>query len=364
MRYDLRNNLTQLPLGFMVEFARTGALIEADTPGGDPRARLGASIARALRRAAEQRAGRAGHRLGRLALMGDRDADSLREVSHGQKFETAPKTLADLVCEQAARTPDALAVVYQSSRLTYRDINEASNRMAHWLIERGIGSEDRVAVLLDKSADLVVTALGVAKAGAVYVPVDPTYPQDRLAFILGDCDAKLVLREPVGELPGYRADDPTDADRVRPLRPDNTAYLIYTSGTTGLPKGVAVPHRPVAEYFVWFKGEYARRRRRPAAAGRLASFDVSIAEIFGMLGCGARMVIPRPGGLNDIGYLTDLLHAEGITANAFRAVTTRTLPVAARRQPMAHVAAGAHRRRAAARRGGRQVPRHVRRAAA
>ncbi|OYL17938.1 AMP-binding protein, partial [Streptococcus pneumoniae] len=95
--------------------------------------------------------------------------------------------------------------------------------------------------LLDKSPDLIVTALGVVKSGAVYVPVDPSYPQDRLDFILADCDAKLVLRTPVRELAGYRSDDPTDADRIRPLRPDNTAYLIYTSGTTGLPKGVAVP---------------------------------------------------------------------------------------------------------------------------
>jgi mycobactin peptide synthetase MbtE len=316
-RYDLRNNLTQLPLGFMVEFDRTGALVEAEhlVEILDP-----ALVRQLLEHFAvllDNALAEPDTALGRLALLDEPDADWLRGVSHGEKFDTAPKTLADLVCQQAARTPDALAVVYQNSRLTYRDINEASNRMAHWLIERGIGSEDRVAVLLDKSADLVVTALGVAKAGAVYVPVDPSYPEDRLEFILGDCDAKLVLREPVGELLGYRADDPTDADRVRPLGPDNTAYLIYTSGTTGLPKGVAVPHRPVAEYFVWFRGEYGVDSSDRLLQVASPSFDVSIAEIFGMLACGARMVIPRPGGLNDIGYLTDLLHDEGITAMHF-----------------------------------------------
>ena len=82
--------------------------------------------------------------------------------------------------DRPAGTPDAIAVVYEGRRYSYREINEAANRLAHWLIEQGIGTEDRVAVLLDKSPDLVVTALGIAKSGAVYVPVDPTYPQDRL----------------------------------------------------------------------------------------------------------------------------------------------------------------------------------------
>lgn len=126
-----------------------------------------------------------------------------------------------------------------------------------------------------------------------------------------------MLRTPVRELAGYRSDDPTDADRIRPLRPDNTAYLIYTSGTTGLPKGVAVPHRPVAEYFVWFKGEYDVDDTDRLLQVASPSFDVSIAEIFGTLACGARMVIPRPGGLTDIGYLTALLRDEGITAMHF-----------------------------------------------
>src|SRR6185312_9733903 len=134
--------------------------------------------------------------------------------------------------------------------------NETANRLAHWLIEQGIGTEDRVAVLLEKSPELVITAIGIVKAGAVYLPVDPTYPEDRLTYILGDSDPSVVLREPVSGLADYSTADPTDADRVRPLRPDNTAYLIYTSGSTGLPKGVPVSHRPIAEYFVWFGGDY------------------------------------------------------------------------------------------------------------
>ncbi len=316
-RYDLRSNLTQLPLGFMVEFDSTGALVEAEHLLEILEPALARQLLDHFAVLLDDALAHPDTPLARLALLGDADADWLRAVSRGAAFDTAPRTLADLVSEQAARTPDAVAVVYEGRRLTYRTINEAANRLAHWLIQQGIGPEDRVAVLLDKSPDLVVTALGIAKSGAVYVPVDPTYPRDRLDFILEDCEAKLVLREPVGDLAAQRTDDPTNADRVRPLRPDNTAYLIYTSGTTGLPKGVAVPHRPVAEYFVWFKGEYGVDHTDRLLQVASPSFDVSIAEIFGTLACGARMVIPRPGGLGDIGYLTALLRDEGITAMHF-----------------------------------------------
>ncbi|WP_066914064.1 non-ribosomal peptide synthetase, partial [Mycobacterium interjectum] len=316
-RYDLRSNLTQLPLGFMIEFESAGALVEAEHLLEILEPALARQMLDHFAVLLDDALAHPDKPLAGLALLGGADADWLRAVSRGESFDTAPTTLADLVSEQAARTPDAVAVVYEGRRLTYRAINEAANRLTHWLIEQGIGSEDRVAVLLDKSPELIVTAVGIAKSGAVYVPVDPTYPRDRLEFILEDCDAKLVLREPVGDLAAYRADDPADADRVRPLRPDNTAYLIYTSGTTGLPKGVAVPHRPVAEYFVWFKGEYGVDHTDRLLQVASPSFDVSIAEIFGTLACGARMVIPRPGGLSDIGYLTALLRDQGITAMHF-----------------------------------------------
>ena len=189
--------------------------------------------------------------------------------------------------------------------------------MAHWLIGQGIGTEDRVAVLLDKSPELVITALGILKAGAVYLPVDPTYPDDRLAFILDDAAAKLVLREPVTGLADYPATAPESDELVRPLSPNNTAYLIYTSGSTGLPKGVPVPHAPIAEYFVWFGEEYRVDETDRLLQVASPSFDVSMGEIFGTLICGARLVIPRPDGLRDIGYLTELLRREGITSMHF-----------------------------------------------
>ncbi|MDZ4269382.1 MAG: amino acid adenylation domain-containing protein, partial [Mycobacterium sp.] len=316
-RAELRAHLTYLPLGIMIEFDSAGIDVELEHLVEIIEPRLAKQLIDHYAVLLDSALARPDTPLSRLELMSAEDADWLREMSHGEEFRTPPATLTDLVEAQVARTPDATAVVYEGRHYTYREINEEANRVAHWLIGHGIGAEDRVAVLLDKSPELVVTALGVLKAGAVYLPVDPTYPQDRLDFILGDCDAKLTVREPVTGLDGYRCDDPTDTDRVRPLRPDNTAYLIYTSGSTGLPKGVPVPHRPVAEYFVWFKGDYQVDGSDRLLQVASPSFDVSIAEVFGTLACGARLVIHRPDGLRDIGYLTELLRTEGITAMHF-----------------------------------------------
>lgn len=316
-RAEFRGHLTQLPLGFMVEFDAHGATVEAEYLIEI----IDSALARQLLRHYEVLLTAAladpDQELSALELMGPEDSAWLREASTGERFETPAATLTALIEAQVRRTPDAVAVAYEGRHYTFGELNAEANRLAHWLIGQGIGPEDRVAVMLDKSPELVITALGVIKAGAVYVPIDPTYPEDRLLFILGDCDPKLVIREPIAGLDDQSTQNPTDADRPRPFTADSTAYLIYTSGSTGLPKGVPVPHRPVAEYFVWFVDEYQVNADERLLQVASPSFDVSIAEVFGMLACGARLVIPRPGGLNDIGYLTDLLQNEGITSMHF-----------------------------------------------
>lgn len=322
VRADYRGKIAQLPLGIMVEAGGShdgGALIEAeylhdvlDEALVDQLLRhlvqlLGAAVAQPQAAVSE------------LDMLGDDDRHWLEAASRGPNFSAAPTTLGALVADRAALTPDAIAVVDDDGRYTYAEINARANRIAHHLIAAGIGTEDKVAVLFGRSVDLVVTALGIAKAGAAYVPVDPEYPADRIEFILGDARAALVMREPLTpEALADRPDtDPTDADRVRPLRPDNLAYLIYTSGSTGLPKGVEVSHVPITEYLTWFGDEYAIDDTDVLLQVASPSFDVSIGELFGTLGNGARLVIPRPDGLRDIGYLTDLLQREGVTAMHF-----------------------------------------------
>ncbi|MBO0864610.1 MAG: amino acid adenylation domain-containing protein, partial [Mycobacterium sp.] len=319
-RDELRSQFSQLPLNFMVEPSRDGAggaLVEAEYLVEVLDAPLARQLLEHYAVLLDGALTDPDRQLSALPLMSDADLEWLRQAASGEEFSTPATTLPALVTERATLSPDAVAVVYEGRHYSYREINEEANRLARWLIERGIGTEDRVAVLLDKSPELVITALGVVKAGAVYLPVDPTYPEDRLSFILNDAEAKLVVREAVTDLAGYSPADPAPDELVRPLRPNNTAYLIYTSGSTGLPKGVPVPHAPIAEYFVWFGPAYQVDETDRLLQVASPGFDVSIAEIFGPLICGGRLVIPRPDGLRDIGYVTDLLYSEGITSMHF-----------------------------------------------
>ncbi|HXY66184.1 MAG TPA: amino acid adenylation domain-containing protein, partial [Mycobacterium sp.] len=315
-RAELRGHFSQLPLSLMIEVpgADGGALVEAEYLVEVLDRGLVEQLLRHYAVLLDNALADPDTSLSACGVMSEADAEWLRRVSSGEDFATPAATLPALVTQRATLSPDAVAVVYEGRQYSYREIDEEANRMAHWLIEQGIGTEDRVAVLLDKSPELVTTALGILKAGAVYLPVDPTYPGDRLAFILGDAAATLVLQEPVTGLAHYPATAP---DLIRPLSPENTAYLIYTSGSTGLPKGVPVPHAPIAEYFVWFGEEYRVDETDRLLQVASPSFDVSIGEIFGTLICGARLVIPRPDGLRDVGYLTELLRREGITSMHF-----------------------------------------------
>lgn len=318
-RGELRSQFSQSPLSLTVEPARThaGAVVEAEYLVDVLDAPLVQQMLAHYAVLLDSALADPDLELAALNLMSDADVGWLRKVSTGEEFSTPATTLPALVGERAARCPHAVAVVYEGRQYSYREINEDANRLAYWLIEQGIGTEDRVAVLFNQSPGLVITALGVLKAGAVYLPIDPAYHEDRLSFILEDAAAKLVLREPVTDLARYPSTNPAADQLVRALHPSNTAYLVYTSGSTGLPKGVLVQHAPIAEYFVWFGDEYQVSERDRLLQVASLGFDVSVAEIFGTLICGARLVIPRPDALRDIEYLTDLLYREGITTMHF-----------------------------------------------
>ncbi|MQY03017.1 non-ribosomal peptide synthetase [Actinomadura macrotermitis] len=226
-----------------------------------------------------------------------RDFTVLRPGEHRTVVETwnatdAPVpagTLAAAFEARAAGQPAAPAVEFADERLTYAELDAAANRLARHLAGRGIGPEDLVAVVLPRSLDLVVALLGVVKAGAGYLPIDPGYPAARIDSMIEDAGPAAVLTElpvltgPAGPL--------TDAERVRPLLPAHPAYVIYTSGSTGRPKGVVVPQRNVVSLI-----ETAGRRfgLGPGDVWSLfhsASFDFSVWEIWGALLLGGRLVV-------------------------------------------------------------------------
>ncbi|MGV9856646.1 amino acid adenylation domain-containing protein, partial [Streptomyces sp. NPDC003442] len=252
-------------------------------------------------------------------------------------------TLAELFEAQVRRTPDALAVVGAEHGLTYAELEERGNRLAHELIARGIGPEDLVGVAMERSVELMAVLLAVVKAGAGYLPIDPRYPARRIAFMLADARPRLVLctggteavlgaggteaalgadtpprlvldaPEVTAALATRPATAPGDADRVRPRRLAHPAYVIYTSGSTGTPKGVVVTHGGVgslaASHITRFGSGPGARVLQFASP----SFDAAFAEFCTALPAGATLVMADRDMLPPYGSLADVAAEFGVT---------------------------------------------------
>jgi amino acid adenylation domain-containing protein/non-ribosomal peptide synthase protein (TIGR01720 family) len=195
-------------------------------------------------------------------------------------------------------TPAAEAVVCRDRSLTYAELDRRANRLAHTLLDAGVRAQDPVAVLLERDVDLAVALFGVLKAGAVHVPMDPSYPADRLAFMLGDIAPAAVVSASDGEYtvpvvhPGrLSAADSDPADARRGLTPDSLAYVIYTSGTTGRPKGVAVPHRGLPSLVALQEDVVGIRTGERYLHFASTSFDVAYWQFFLPLLSGGTSVI-------------------------------------------------------------------------
>ncbi|MCW3816571.1 amino acid adenylation domain-containing protein, partial [Micromonospora sp. DR5-3] len=245
-----------------------------------------------------------------------------------------PATLPQLLARQVAATPDATAVVFEGTSLTFRELDEASNRLARLLLAYGAGPERFVAVAVPRSLELVLALWAVLKAGAAYLPVDPDYPADRIAYLLDDARPALLLttRATAALAAGSLVLDTdevrqavaqhspaalTDADRAGPLRPTHPAYLIYTSGSTGRPKGVVVPHQGIVNRLLWMQHEYRLTPADRVLQKTPSGFDVSVWEFFWATIVGATLVVARPEGHKDPAYLAGLIRAERVTTLHF-----------------------------------------------
>ncbi|MFK0132134.1 amino acid adenylation domain-containing protein [Streptomyces rubiginosohelvolus] len=243
-------------------------------------------------------------------------------------------SVLDRFARAAADHPDAPALTHEGDTLTYAELDARTNALARLLISYGVGPEDRVALLLPRSATLVEAVLAVAKTGAAYVPVDPAHPQDRIGWTLQDAAPALVLTDTVtaGRTPAActapvlvlddrtttdrwqrQPDRPvTDADRPTPLRQDNAAYLIYTSGSTGRPKGVVVTGRNLARLF----DATAEDAFGPDDVWTLFhsyAFDFSVWEMWGALLHGGRLVVVPHTVTRSPDEFLSLLHRERVT---------------------------------------------------
>ncbi|MET9608864.1 amino acid adenylation domain-containing protein [Streptomyces sp. NPDC006512] len=219
--------------------------------------------------------------------------------------------LAETVSRRARATPGALAVVAEDLTLTYGELEARANRLAHWLVGRGVRPESLVAVRLPRSADLVVALLAVLKAGAAYLPIDPDHPRSRIDHILDDARPALVLDADAlagADLSGR----PDSAPAVR-VAPDNTAYVIYTSGSTGNPKGVAIPHGALANFLATMGRRVPLSPADRWLAVTTVSFDIAALELYLPLVSGAAVVLASKDTVTDPSAVVAAMRRHGVT---------------------------------------------------
>ncbi|MFI6069955.1 non-ribosomal peptide synthase/polyketide synthase [Actinoplanes sp. NPDC051343] len=246
-------------------------------------------------------------------------------------------TLPDLFAAQVAASPDAVAVVFEDVEVTYRELDERANQLARYLVGLGIGPESLVGLMLPRSVELVVAVLGVVKAGGAYLPIDVTYPAERIAFMLRDAAPVCVLTttdlarslpdragavaldDPVtaGWITAQPATEVSGADRLRVLLPAHPAYVIYTSGSTGQPKGVVTSHEAIVSHLSWRQDEYVLTAEDRILHKTPVSFDVSVWELWWPLVVGATVVVARPDGHRDPAYLIETIRASRVTTVHF-----------------------------------------------
>ena len=251
-------------------------------------------------------AARPDDRISELPLLGDDERRKIL-VEFNQTAVEFPKTdlLHDFVARQAQRTPDAPAIVFGNQRLTYRELNDRANQLAHYLIKQGAGPEVLVGIYFERSADMLVAILGVIKSGSAYVPLDPNYPEERIRHILEDANAPIVVTQKSlgADLPSFTgqricldadgpaiAQEPAGEPKIS-TQPENLAYVLFTSGSTGRPKGVAIEHRSVATFVHWANTVFTPQELAGVLLSTSICFDLSVFEIFVTWSAGGKIIV-------------------------------------------------------------------------
>ena len=278
--------------------------------------------------------------------VGNREIEVLTQVERDQQLvewnDTAvayprDKCVHELFEEQASICPDAVALVYAGSVLTYGELNARSNQLAHYLLDRGVVADELVGICMDRSLEMVIGILGVLKSGGGYVPIDPGYPPSRIGYMLSDSGVGLVLTGTELDLSAMdlTALDSASCDSLEcielstlssgystenpgvELSSANIAYVIYTSGSTGLPKGVAVSHAGILNRLQWMQSEYGLSELDSVLQKTPFSFDVSVWEFLWPLMVGSRLVVLKPEGHKDPRYINEVIDTHRITTLHF-----------------------------------------------
>jgi len=243
------------------------------------------------------------------------------------------QTIVSLFETQVQNQPEAIALCFEDREMTFRELDEKSNQLAHYLRGKGVREEMLVAICVDRSFDMIVGLMGILKAGGVYVPIDPDYPQDRINYIIENANAKFAVSHngydrlfTEGEVVENVSLDKNretiakeSTEKVsNDLTPENLMYVIYTSGSTGQPKGVMNQHSGLINRLLWGQNEYNLIPGEDALLHKTTfCFDVSVWELFWPLISGARMVIAKPGGHKESDYLREIIEKQQVSTIHF-----------------------------------------------
>lgn len=241
-------------------------------------------------------------RLDAIHLIPDGQKRKMDQFNRTEVSYDSSKSVVDLFCEQAERVPEHLAVVYQETELTYRQLNEVTDHIGQYIRAQGIGRENAVSILVRRSEYMPICALGVLKSGAAYQPLDPTYPMERLQFMMKDAEVKLLIadEELLHLVPDFDGKvlltkEICDLPRVeQPLehpKPEDLFVLLYTSGSTGVPKGCMLEHRNVVAFCNWYRSYYKINSESAIAAYASFGFDAAVMELFSALTSGVCVYI-------------------------------------------------------------------------
>ncbi len=329
-KYDLTLSLTELPEGIRIAAEYRSALFDAGTIErmlGHYQTLLEGAVANPDRRLSE------------LPLLTEAERRQLLV-----EWNPAPRPLPEAQClheligQQVARTPEATALTVGNQQLSYRELDARANRLAHLLRAQGIGPEQFVGIYTGRTAELVVAVLAVLKAGAAYVPLDPAYPPERLAIMLADSRAPVVLTtaetrgtlafggavidlDSIAETVAAQPDTPPDSG----VTPDNLAYVLFTSGSTGRPKGVQIKHRSAVNFLCSMLREPGLTERDTVLAITTLAFDISVLELFLPLLVGARIALVDRATAADSVRLAEAVERSGATVLQATPATWRML---------------------------------------
>nr|WP_269671021.1 non-ribosomal peptide synthetase [Paenibacillus sp. 481] len=266
--------------------------------------------------------------LSSIELVTPAEKEQLLDVFNGTEADyPRDKTIHQLFEDQVKRHPEQVAVVFEQTQLTYRELNERANQLARTLRAEGVKADQLVAILVERSLEMVIGIFGILKAGGAYVPIDPTYPEDRVRYILDDSGVQLLLTQShlaatisfTGKLIDLDDASVYDADssELSPqgcAGPDDLAYVIYTSGTTGKPKGVMVEHRGLSNLSICFAQSLKMDVHHKVVQFASLSFDAACWEMYSALMCGATLYVPTVSTVMDYRLLEKYIAENQITA--------------------------------------------------